>query len=59
MSHEKKDEPLNPDRMRTLLASAAVQARQTKVTVCMVRTVLQERTKRKSEKPDGNVLQRT
>jgi len=42
----------NPDRMRVLLAAAAVRGRQTKVTVCMVRTVLQNRTKKQPEKPN-------
>lgn len=44
--------PLNPDRMRVALAAAAVRGRQTKVTVCMVRTVLQHRNIKK-EKPDA------
>jgi hypothetical protein len=51
MQSKSDPKPLAPDRMRALFAAAAVRAKDTKVVVCMVRTTLQNRTKRKPEKP--------
>jgi len=39
-----------PDRMRVALAIAAVRGKDTKATVCMVRTVLQEKAHGKPKK---------